>query len=462
MGTKLLLADDSITIQKVVGIIFANEDYELTVVDNGISALEKAREIRPDVLLVDALMPGKSGYEVCAEIRDDARLKGVPLLLLVGAFEPFDEEKARTCGADDFITKPFESQSLIDKVKVLVEVGSARCVAVASEEPEAVSPDLCASVAESDLGTLSGNVELTQEPTGSDANLHASFKGFEHLGTVAVAPTLSEEPVSASSDVSADELAPVPREQENVILLSSVDIVEAAPEDDPWGIFAEEIAEGEPIQFGEVLDDQDEEAGDVAELEPFALMEEEVLGGDFAETAGDVEPLEFIEEPVYAEDELLGTQLADDSEESADFTWAPCGVGESISLGETEPVVTPAQFESLASEEPSGGFTAVDDLLTCAPEVAADDLLATNELMPFASEEELVAVTPVETLHVSSDQQESTVAVQAPQLTEEQLKAALALVSRDVIEKIVWEVVPDLAEMIIKDEIRKIKEGMSR
>src|SRR5690349_3579557 len=113
MGSKVLLADDSITIQKVVAIIFANEDYELTVVDNGDAALQKARESIPDVVLVDALMPGKNGYEVCQEMRRDPVLKNVPLLLMTGAFEPFDEDKARQCGADDFISKPFESQNLI-------------------------------------------------------------------------------------------------------------------------------------------------------------------------------------------------------------------------------------------------------------------------------------------------------------------------------------------------------------
>src|SRR6266567_4180888 len=107
MGNKLLLADDSITIQKVVAIIFANEEFELTVVDNGTAALEQAREIQPDVMLVDALMPGKTGYEVCAEIRRDPVLSSVPTLLLIGAFEPLDEEKARDCGADATITKPF-------------------------------------------------------------------------------------------------------------------------------------------------------------------------------------------------------------------------------------------------------------------------------------------------------------------------------------------------------------------
>ena len=100
MRTKLLLADDSITIQKVVGIIFASEDYELAIVDNGDAALAKAREIKPDVLLVDAVMPGKTGYEVCEEIRRDPALAGTPILLLIGAFEQFDESKAtpERCG----------------------------------------------------------------------------------------------------------------------------------------------------------------------------------------------------------------------------------------------------------------------------------------------------------------------------------------------------------------------------
>ena len=69
MSIKILLADDSITIQKVVGIIFGGDEYSLTVVDNGKAAVEKARELNPDVLLIDALMPGMSGYEVCEAVR---------------------------------------------------------------------------------------------------------------------------------------------------------------------------------------------------------------------------------------------------------------------------------------------------------------------------------------------------------------------------------------------------------
>ena len=93
MSSKILLADDSITIQKVIGIIFAGDEYELIIVDNGSAALVKALANTPDILLVDAVMPGMTGYEVCEEFRREPSLKHTPILLLTGAFEPFDEER---------------------------------------------------------------------------------------------------------------------------------------------------------------------------------------------------------------------------------------------------------------------------------------------------------------------------------------------------------------------------------
>ena len=125
MTRKLLLADDSITIQKVIGITFANEDYQLVIVDNGDAALEKARAERPDLILADVFMPGKNGYELAAAVKQDPALQGVPVLLLAGTFEPFDEEKAVSSGADSWISKPFESQALITKVEELLSKSSA-------------------------------------------------------------------------------------------------------------------------------------------------------------------------------------------------------------------------------------------------------------------------------------------------------------------------------------------------
>ena len=121
MPRTVLLADDSVTIQKVVGITFANEDVDLVTVDNGDDAVAKAREIAPDLVLADVVMPGLSGYEVCEAIRSDARLRQTPVLLLCGTFEEFDEDRARAAGANGHITKPFEAQTLVSQVKALID-----------------------------------------------------------------------------------------------------------------------------------------------------------------------------------------------------------------------------------------------------------------------------------------------------------------------------------------------------
>jgi CheY-like chemotaxis protein len=120
MPKTLLLADDSVVIQKLVGLSFANEDVDLVTTDNGDDALTRAREVRPDLILADVVMPGRNGYEVCQAIKSDPELRHIPVLLLTGTFEAFDEDRARQVGSDGHITKPFEAQGLVDRVTDLL------------------------------------------------------------------------------------------------------------------------------------------------------------------------------------------------------------------------------------------------------------------------------------------------------------------------------------------------------
>ena len=140
MGHKILLADDSITIQKVIELTFSDEDFELHTVGNGQKAIDEIRAIQPDIVLCDIIMPEKNGYEVCEFIKSSDELKHIPVLLLTGAFEPFDQERAKAAGCEGFLAKPFEPQTLISKVKELL-AGAQGAPAGALASPAAMPPE---------------------------------------------------------------------------------------------------------------------------------------------------------------------------------------------------------------------------------------------------------------------------------------------------------------------------------
>src|SRR3954471_12230281 len=116
MRQTILLADDSPTIQRLVNQTFADTRFDIVTVNNGDAAIRKFDEIEPDVVLADIYMPGKNGYEVCAHVRTHATLSGTPVILLVGAFDAFDEAIANRAGAAAHITKPFEPRALVELV----------------------------------------------------------------------------------------------------------------------------------------------------------------------------------------------------------------------------------------------------------------------------------------------------------------------------------------------------------
>jgi CheY-like chemotaxis protein len=97
---------------------------QVTTVSDGEQALAKLEEINPDIVLADIHMPKLGGYQVCERIKHDERFRHLPVMLLVGSFEPFDEEEARRVGADDHLTKPFQSiRQLVNKVSTLLGGG---------------------------------------------------------------------------------------------------------------------------------------------------------------------------------------------------------------------------------------------------------------------------------------------------------------------------------------------------
>lgn len=151
MSSRILLADDSLTIRKVVELTFSGSEFEIKAVGNGDEAVSLLSEFEPDIVLADAVMPGKTGYDVCEEVKRRPGGRFVPVVLLTGTFEPFDKPRSERVGADSVVTKPFDSQGLASLVRDLVR-RAAEAKASAPPEPpppvetgEATDPTLRAS-----------------------------------------------------------------------------------------------------------------------------------------------------------------------------------------------------------------------------------------------------------------------------------------------------------------------------
>ena len=146
MPQTLLLADDSVTIQRVIELTFADEDIKVVAVSDGDQAIARIEASPPDIVLADIGMPGRTGYEVARYIKASPRLAHIPVVLLTGAFEPVDQAKAAEAGCDGVLAKPFEPQLVIQRVKELL--ARPRAVSLdpvpappANPEPEPPAPE---------------------------------------------------------------------------------------------------------------------------------------------------------------------------------------------------------------------------------------------------------------------------------------------------------------------------------
>ncbi|KAB0669375.1 response regulator [Oryzomonas sagensis] len=379
MGIKILLADDSITIQKVIGIIFGGDDYSLTVVDNGKDALDKAREILPDVLLIDAVMPGMTGYEVCEAVRATPALAAKPILLLTGSFEPFDENKAQSCGADDFLAKPFESQQIVAKVKALYDQGTSRVSAAALSQPVQEAP------------------AFEAPPLAASAPFPAAAAPTESAkpGDIWGAFTPAAEPAAAVA-AATPAFEPPPA---------------AAFEPPPAPVFEPPA----PATFAPPA------------AAAFETVEEQA---DVFSTAHKEPEFEAIQPP--AAPAGTGSQWIPVEEQTFEFH------SEATSFSEPEPPAHEAAFGEISFGE------TVPQPLPFEPAPTAAPVHASFEVPPPAAVVEASAPAPLP---------------QAAAISEEQLRAAITGASKEVIERIVWEIVPDLAEAMIREAILKIKEG---
>jgi CheY-like chemotaxis protein len=259
MPKKILLADDSITIQKVVELTFSDGDYEVTAVNNGAKAVLKLAEMRPDIILSDIIMPEKNGYEVCEYVKSHPDFRNIPVILLTGTFEPFDPDRAEKAGCDAVVTKPFESQSLIHKVEELIAQAHSNASAAASAppapEPEPASPwlDETAATAPEPPSVEFSTTAFTHDPDifgaapAPDATTEMPFE----------LPAAQDEPVSSQAESFAEPADQFSGGETRAFPRMSFDELQQlssppppAPEPEPPAVAPEPSPWDEPLETG--------------------------------------------------------------------------------------------------------------------------------------------------------------------------------------------------------------------
>ncbi|GAA2579302.1 hypothetical protein GCM10010399_06320 [Dactylosporangium fulvum] len=118
--TAILVADDDMDIRDLVAFKLEQSGYDVVAVDNGLAALTAAAENPPDLVVLDVMMPGMSGIDVCRQLRQDHATKGLPIILLTARAQEGDVEVGFGAGADDYIVKPFSPRELVSRVEAVL------------------------------------------------------------------------------------------------------------------------------------------------------------------------------------------------------------------------------------------------------------------------------------------------------------------------------------------------------
>ena len=224
MRHKLLLADDSVTIQRVVQLTFVDEDIEVVTVGDGSQIVDAIRKETPDIVLVDVNMPNKNGYEVAAFVKSGAT-HDVPVVLLAGAFEPVSEAQAKEAGCDGVLVKPFEPNQVVKKVKELLDSRPAADSARVVEVSPTVSPE--------ESGSFSGSLT-----SGVDSVLSKAFRRYleaeEHRNSegVGASSSVPDQPATLVTDEMLESLRDqvVSRMTDSIVREITADVVSEVAE----------------------------------------------------------------------------------------------------------------------------------------------------------------------------------------------------------------------------------------
>lgn len=471
MPKKILLADDSITIQKVVELTFSDGDYEVTAVNNGARAIQKLGEMRPDIILSDIIMPEKNGYEVCEYVKSHPDYRNIPVVLLTGTFEPFDPDRADKAGCDAVVTKPFESQSLIHKVEELIEQSRAA-------GPAPTAAPAAAAPAGFDFDAPPASEKRPDQPSPWTDEPAAAPNTSDIFGAAPPSGATTEMPFESSPEPSRGETQGFPQsrsgDQDNPA--TTQQFTPPAEPSSPWD---QPQTGGETRAFPKMsFEDMQRMGAERPEEQTPAPQEDSPFGAPppAEEFSGETRAFPKMN---FDDFKSAGSPPAAPAEDTtARPEESPWGGGGGETRG-----FPPMSFDqpSAASEEPAAAAesapawgesqepSAPDWSSTAEPpaEEERPAPFSIPEPAPFEASSEAEAEEP-------QDEQEpawsAPAAVAATgtggngvggELSDEQIdriaRRVVQLMSDQVVRNIAWEVIPDMAEMVVKERIRQLE-----
>ena len=484
---KLLLADDSITIQKVVNLTFADEGIEVIPVGDGDSAMRKFDEFMPDLVMADVNMPGLTGYEVCRIIKNTEETRHIPVILLVGSFEPFDEEEAKSVGADDFLTKPFQSiRQLVNKVTDLLNQKESVSEEIPAETRTAPPTDSFADTLEfekqeeeapTEFGDAGMDDEMIETSpangfTGdSESDYQAEstidyaktqplnaddLKGFNiiPIGDAAAGETQEEEAIAETTEETVERAEAATFDEEARKLEDTPTYEEPATE-------AENISETEPQidYYLPVAEEKfEKELTDAETLEPeISYSTEEPRTPDFSqapaeessetievEEAGETEEVE--ETPQTETNYIEETQTETPEEAESDLT------------AETESEETP-ETESFEETEDSAPVKISSlnfddgDLLELPPLVEETGIRPQTQIQQLKSEPEPETVAETETEATETETTETQTPAEYDSMQSfppELIEAIAQRVAEKISDRTMQDVLPQITKLVMQ------------
>ncbi len=377
MGHRILLADDSLTIQKVVELTFSGPDWELKAVGSGEKALALLGEFAPEVVLADAVMPGLTGYELCEAVKKLPDGRFIPVVMMTGTFEPFDRSRAERAGADAVVTKPFDSHALQSTVADLV----ARAVGARAAEPPPPPP-----LPEAEPTVPEAGEAAVLEEGERTAPLAAPEPHPDALYATTAIPVFASEPPGEPVVPAVEPPPPAP---------------EAAPPlPEPPEPFREVEAAVPPSPSG-------------AEGAPAPVYEMDLGGLEEGTPHRDIEA-------DIEEFERLGRVSGS----------APVFGGAGVPLSEAE--TAPVEIEPPVPQIPEA---AGSDLEVLAARTSLNDLTR------------LVGATQATERPLNDDDVERIA------------RRVVEILGERVVRKVAWDVVPEMAERLVRERLRELEQG---